>query len=136
MNPALLYGVITMVAWGCWIVLGDAASDSIDPEMAAFITYFVATIVSGVYVVVSDVSLAVTERGLVLSALAGIGAVTGVVATYIGVSVGSTALVTTLGGMYFVITAIISVLALGEPLSANKVVGIGLALAAIVVINQ
>lgn len=136
MNPALLYGVITMVAWGFWIVLGDAASDSIDPEMAAFITYFVATIVSGVYVVVSDVSLAVTERGLVLSALAGIGAVTGVVATYIGVSVGSTALVTTLGGMYFVITAIISVLALGEPLSANKVVGIGLALAAIVVINQ
>lgn len=136
MNPALLYGVITMVAWGCWIVLGDAASDSIDPEMAAFITYFVATIVSGVYVVVSDVSLAVTERGLVLSALAGIGAVTGVVATYIGVSVGSTALVTTLGGMYFVITAIISVLVLGEPLSANKVVGIGLALAAIVVINQ
>ena len=136
MNPALLYGTITMVAWGIWIVLGDAASDSIAPEMAAFITYFVATIVAGVYVVVSDVSLAVTGRGLALSALAGLGAVTGVVATYVGVSVGSTALVSTLGGMYFVVTAVISILVLGEPLSANKVVGIGLALVAIVVINQ
>lgn len=136
MNPGILYGVITMFAWGIWIVLGDAASDSIDPEMAAFITYFVATIVAGIYVLVSDVSLAVTERGVVLSALAGLGAVTGVVATYIGVSVGSTALVTTLGGMYFVITAIISVLVLGEPLSVNKIAGICLALAAIVVINQ
>jgi uncharacterized membrane protein len=136
MNPALLYGTITMVAWGIWIVLGDAASDSIAPEMAAFITYFVATIVAGVYVVVSDVSLAVTGRGLALSALAGLGAVTGVVATYIGVSVGSTALVSTLGGMYFVVTAVISILVLGEPLSANKVLGIGLALVAIVVINQ
>lgn len=136
MNPGILYGVITMFAWGIWIVLGDAASDSIDPEMAAFITYFVATIVAGIYVLVSDVSLAVTERGVVLSSLAGLGAVTGVVATYIGVSVGSTALVTTLGGMYFVITAIISVLVLGEPLSVNKIAGICLALAAIVVINQ
>ncbi|ELZ31450.1 hypothetical protein C474_09122 [Halogeometricum pallidum JCM 14848] len=136
MNPGILYGVITMFAWGIWIVLGDAASDSIDPEMAAFITYFVATIVAGIYVLVSDVSLAVTERGVVLSSLAGLGAVTGVVATYIGVSVGSTALVTTLGGMYFVITAVISVLVLGEPLSVNKIAGICLALAAIVVINQ
>ncbi|MDS0295006.1 DMT family transporter [Halogeometricum luteum] len=136
MNSALVYGTITMLAWGVWIVLGDAASDSIAPEMAAFVTYFVATILVGVYVLVTDVSVAVTGRGLALSALAGVGAVTGVVATYIGVSIGSTALVSTLGGMYFVITAIISVLALGEPLSANKVVGIGLALAAIVVINQ
>jgi multidrug transporter EmrE-like cation transporter len=38
--------------------------------------------------------------------------------------------------MYFVTAAVISVAALGEPLSIQKVAGIGLALVAIVVINQ
>lgn len=136
MNSAILYGLVTMLAWGVWIVFGDVASNTIDPEMAAFVSYVVATVVAGIYVVVSDASLAVTNRGLVFSAVAGVGAVIGVVSTFIGASVGSATIVSTIGGMYFVTTAVISIVALGEPLSMNKVVGIGLALAAIVVINQ
>jgi uncharacterized membrane protein len=136
MNPAILFGLGTMLAWGFWITFGNVASNSIDPETAAFVSYLTATVVTGLYVVVSDASLAVTNRGLLYSAVAGVAAAIGVVSTFVGVTVGSTAIVSTIGGMYFVTAAVISVAALGEPLSIQKAAGIGLALVAIVIINQ
>jgi uncharacterized membrane protein len=136
MNPAILFGLGTMIAWGFWITVGDIASNSIDPETAAFISYLTATVVTGLYVIVSDASLAVTNRGLLYSAIAGVAAAIGVVSTFVGVTVGSTAIVSTIGGMYFVTAAVISIAVLGEPLSMQKAAGIGLALVAIVVINQ
>ncbi|MFB6117219.1 EamA family transporter [Halosegnis sp.] len=135
MNTAVLFGVGTMLAWGFWIVLGDVASNAIDPKMAAFVSYLTAAVVTGLYVAVSDASLAVSSRGLVYAAAAGVAAAVGVVSTFIGVTVGSTAIVSTIGGMYFVTAAVISVAVLGEPVTLSKVAGIGLALVAIVVIN-
>ncbi|MFB6255903.1 MAG: EamA family transporter [Haloplanus sp.] len=136
MNAAVLFGVGTMLAWGFWIVFGDIASSAIDPETAAFVSYLTAAAVTGGYVVASDASLAVTNRGVLFAGAAGVAAAVGVVSTFVGVTVGSTAVVSTIGGMYFVTAAVISVVALGEPLSAHKVAGIGLALAAIVLMNQ
>lgn len=136
MNPAILFGLGTMIAWGFWIILGDVASSSIDPELAAFVSYLTAAVVTGLYVVVSDASLVVTNRGLAFSAVAGIAAAIGVVSTFVGVNVGSTAVVSTIGGMYFVTAAILSIIVLGESVSLNQVVGIGLAIVAIVIINQ
>jgi len=135
-NKAVLFGLGTMVSWGFWIVLGDVASNSIDPKTAAFVSYAVAAVVAGLFVLVSDASLAINSRGLTFAAVAGVAAAVGVISTFIGVTVGNTAVVSTIGGMYFVTAALISTVALGQPLSLNKVVGIGLAVAAIVVINQ
>jgi len=135
-NSAVLFGLGTMVAWGFWIIFGDVASNTIDPKTAAFVSYTVAAVATGLFVVVSDASLAVTGRGLLFASIAGVAAAVGVVSTFIGVTVGPTAVVSTIGGMYFVTAALISTIAFGEPLSLNKVAGIGLAVAAIVVINQ
>jgi uncharacterized membrane protein len=136
MNSALLFGLGTMVAWGFWITLGDVASNSIDPVTAAAISYIAAAVVTTAYAVVSDASLVVTNRGLLFSIVAGVAAAIGVVSTFVGVSVGPTAVVATVGGMYFVTAAAIGVLVLGEPISPTKVAGIGLAVVAIVLINQ
>ena len=136
MNKAVLFGLGTMISWGFWIVLGDVASNSIDPKTAAFVSYAVAAVVAGLFVVVSDASLAVNSRGLPFAALAGVAAAIGVISTFIGVTVGNTAVVSTIGGMYFVTAAAIGVLVLGEPISPTKVAGIGLAVVAIVLINQ
>ncbi|WP_245180868.1 hypothetical protein [Haloarcula amylovorans] len=73
---------------------------------------------------------------LLNSGLADVAAAVGVVSTFISVSVGSTAGVSSTGGMYFVTVAVISTVILGEPVSAQKVTGIGLPSTAIVVINQ
>lgn len=136
MNAAVLFGIGTMIAWGFWIAFGNIASSTMDPETAAFVSYAVAAVVSGVYVLVSDASLAVTNRGLVYASAAGIAAAVGVVSTFVGVTVGSQSIVATIGGMYFITAAIIGVVAFGESVTLTKVAGIGLAVTAIVVINQ
>lgn len=125
-----------MLAWGFWLVFGDVASNTIDPETAAFVSYAVAAVVTGLYVLVSDASLAVTNRGLFYAGIAGVAAAIGVLSTFVGVTVGPTSVVSTIGGMYFITATVISVAALGESLPANKVVGIGLAMAAIIVMSQ
>jgi len=136
MNTAVWFGLLTMIAWGFWIVFGNVASDAIDPEVAAFISYVVATVVTGAYVLLSDASMTVSTTGVTFAAAAGFAAAVGVVSTFVGVTVGSTTIVATIGGMYFVSAAAISIVALGESLTATKALGICLAVAAIVLINQ
>jgi uncharacterized membrane protein len=135
MNSAVVFGLGTMIAWGFWIVFGDVASNSIDPVTAAAISYVTAAVVTVAYALVSDASLAVTGRGFAFSVVAGVAAAVGVVSTFVGVSVGSTAVVSSIGGMYFVTAAVIGVVALGDPVSFTKVVGIGLAVVALVLIT-
>lgn len=135
-NSAVFFGLLTMGAWGFWIVFGNVASDAIDPKMAAFVSYVTATAVTGAYVLVSGASTTVSTEGVLFAAASGVAAAIGVVSTFIGVTVGSTAIVATIGGMYFVSAAAISIVALGEPLTASKVIGVCFAVAAIVMINQ
>ena len=132
---AVVFGLGTMIAWGCWIILGEVASNSIDPVTAAAISYVSAAVVAVGYALVSDASLAVTNRGVAFAAAAGVAAAVGVVSTFVGVSVGSTAVVSTIGGMYFVAAALIGVLVLGDSISPTTVAGIGLAVVALVLIN-
>ncbi len=136
MNAAVLFGLGTMIAWGFWIAFGNVASSTMDPETAAFVSYAAATVVTGMYVAVSDASLVVTNRGLLFAGAAGVAAAVGVVSTFVGVTVGSTSVVSTIGGMYFITAAVIGVIAFGESMTLTKAAGIGLALTAIVVINQ
>lgn len=135
-NSAVLFGLGTMISWGFWIVFGDVASNSIDPKTAAFISYATAAVVTGVFVLVSDASLAVTNRGLFFASIAGVAAAIGVVSTFIGVTVGPTAVVSTIGGMYFITATVISTVAFDQPLSSTKAAGIGLAVVAIILVNQ
>jgi len=135
-TSAAVFGLMTMLAWGFWIVFGNVASNTMDPKLAAFLTYVTAAAVTGLYLLVADTSFAVSNRGLLFAAASGVAAAIGVVATFIGVTVGPTSIVATIGGMYFVTAAVISMIALGEPVSLNKIAGIGLALGAIVLINQ
>ena len=67
--------------------------------------------------------------------LAGVGAAVGVIATYVGIWSGSTAVVATLGGMYFVIAALLSVIIFDEPFDLQTMLGIGWAIMAIVVLT-
>jgi uncharacterized membrane protein len=134
-NSAVVFGFGTMIAWGFWITFGEVASNSIDPVTAAAISYIAAAVVTTAYALVSDASLAVTNRGLLFATVSGVAAAVGVVSTFVGVSVGSTAVVSTIGGMYFVTATVIGVVALGDSLSVTQVAGIALVVVALVLIN-
>jgi bacterial/archaeal transporter family protein len=135
-NSAVAFGSLTMVSWGIWIVVGNAASESIDPRTAAAISYLVAAVLAAGYVLVSGASLAVTPRGGALAAVAGLFAGIGFVSMYIGLSRGSTTVVSTLGAMYFVVAALIGMAALGDEFTTTRVAGLLLAVVAVVLVAQ
>jgi drug/metabolite transporter (DMT)-like permease len=116
-----------MVSWGIWIVVGNAASESINPTTAAAISYIVAAILAVGYVFVSSASLAITPRGGALAGVAGVFAGIGFVSMYIGLSHGSTAVVSTLGAMYFVVAALIGMAVFGDEITTTRVAGLLLA---------
>lgn len=135
-NSAILFGVVTMVSWGFWIVLGNAASNSIDPRTAAAITYLVAGLLAVGLIITSDASLAVTARGGLLAGVAGLFAGIGLVSMYIGFTHGSTTVVSTLGAMYFVVAVVIGMIVFGDDVTITKGIGIAFAVAGIVLVTR
>lgn len=135
-NSAILFGVITMVSWGIWIVVGDAASESIDPRTAAAITYLVAGLLAVGLIITSGASLAVTARGGLLAGVAGLFAGIGLVSMYIGFTHGSTTMVSTLGAMYFVVAVVIGMVAFGDDVTITNGIGIGFAVVGIVLVSR
>ncbi|WP_135305585.1 EamA family transporter [Haloarcula amylovorans] len=135
-DSGIFFGLITMLSWGIWIIIGNAASESIDPRTAAAISYLVAGLLSLGFIVVSDASLAVTMRGGMLAGAAGLFAGIGLISMYIGFSQGSTTMVSTLGAMYFVVAAIIGIVVLGDNITITKFTGIAFAGLSIVLITQ
>ena len=136
MNSAILFALGTTFTWGLWLVLADLASDAVSPVTAAAITYVVAAVVVGGYALASGAPLDVGVRGGLLSVAAGLFAAIGLVSLYVGLSLGSTATVSTVGALYFVVAAAIGVFALDDPLSPTQVAGIGLAVVSIVLISR
>ncbi|MFC6943029.1 EamA family transporter [Salinirubellus sp. GCM10025818] len=135
MNSAVLFALGTTFTWGLWLVLADLASDAVGPVTAAATTYAVAAVVVGLYALLSGAPLNVGVEGRLLSVAAGLFAAIGLVSLYVGLSLGSTAVVSTVGALYFVVAAFIGVLVLGDPLSPTRAVGIGLAVVSIVLIS-
>jgi uncharacterized membrane protein len=135
-NSAVAFGSLTMVSWGIWIVVGNAASESMDPTTAAAISYLVAAVLAVGFVLVSGASLAITPRGGALAGMAGVFAGIGFVSMYIGLSRGSTTVVSTLGAMYFVVAAFIGMAALGDQITTTRVAGLLLAGVAVVLVAQ
>lgn len=135
-DSGIVFGSITMVTWGIWTVLGNAASESIDPRTAAAISYLVAGLLALGFLVVSDASLAVTARGGLLAGVAGLFTGAGLISMYIGFSQGSATMVATLGAMYFVVAAIISMTVLGDEVTITRCIGIAFAGLSIVLITR
>jgi uncharacterized membrane protein len=135
-DSAVFFGSITMVTWGIWVVLGNAASESIDPRTAAAISYLVAGPLALGYVLVSDASLAITARGGLFAGVAGLFTGIGLISMYVGLSGGSTTVVSTLGAMYFVVAALIGMVILGDEVTVTRFGGITFAILGVVLVSQ
>lgn len=135
-DSAVFFGSITMVTWGIWVVLGNAASESIDPRTAAAISYLVAGPLALGFIVVSDASLAVTARGGLLAGTAGLFTGIGLISMYVGLSGGSTTTVSTLGAMYFVVAALIGMVVHGDEVTITRLAGIAFAVLGVVLVTR
>ncbi len=135
-DSTVFFGLITMVTWGIWVVLGNAASESIDPRTAAAISYLVAGPLALGYVLVSDASLVITAKGGLLAGTAGLFTGIGLISMYVGLSGGSTTVISTLGAMYFVVAAFIGMVILGDEVTATRLAGIAFAIIGVMLVSQ
>jgi len=135
-SSGVAFALVTMVAWGVWLILADFASEYTDPVVAAAITYAVSAVLAVGYVLATRTSVEVTRRAWGLSVAAGVTAAIGLVSLYVALSRGSTATVSTVSALYFVFAAVLGVALLGEPVTPTKAAGIGLAVVAIVLIQM
>ncbi len=135
-DSAVFFGLITMVTWGIWVVLGNAASELIDPRTAAAISYLVAGPLALGYILVSDASLVITAKGGLLAGMAGLFTGIGLISMYVGLSGGSTTVISTLGAMYFVVAAIIGMVLLGDEVTITRLAGIAFAVVGVVLVAQ
>lgn len=133
-NVAIGLAVATMFAWGLWAVFAKLATDSLLPETAMVISYTVGVFVAGVYVALQNESTQLVFDGVIFAALAGMASATGAITLYMGLEKGDASVITTISALYFVISAIIGIVFLGESLHITDVVGIFLAAVSIILI--
>lgn len=77
-----------------------------------------------------------SARGIGLALLAGVFGAVGAIAFYIGLSAGRTAIVTTISALYFVVAAVIGVAVLGETVGVRDAVGVGFAMASVLLLGH
>jgi drug/metabolite transporter (DMT)-like permease len=127
----VVFALLAMVTWGLWAVLADAATRTTSPTVAMIVSYLVGTALAGVYVLSRTEPVTYTRDGLLLAAAAGVFSGVAAVAFYAGLERGSTGVVTTVSALYFVVAAVLGVVLFDEPVTLQRVGGVGFAVAAV-----
>jgi transporter family protein len=122
-NPIVL-AFVAMVAWGMWAVAAELATRSLTPPVATVVSYATSLAVVAGYVVVRYDQPTVTGTGLRWAVAGGFCAGVAGIAFYTALTTGRSAVVTTIGALYFVVTAVVGVGVLGEQLAATDMAGI------------
>ena len=131
-SPPILLGLGTMVFWGLWAVFARVATRSLLPETAMVISYGTSVPVVLAYIALQQKSVSLSIDGVVFALIAGIFAAFGAVCFYAGLSYGQTAIVTTIGALYFLVAAVLSAFLFGESLGLKEVFGVMFAVLAVV----
>ncbi|WP_267642653.1 EamA family transporter [Haloarchaeobius amylolyticus] len=136
LNSPVSWAVLAMLAWGLWAVVADLATRSVSPTVAMVVSYFVGSALAFGYVLTRPETVEYTRDGLVVAGVAGVFAGLGAVAFYAGLARGSTSIVTTISALYFVVAAAIGIAVLDEPLTLQRVAGIGFAVVAVALLAR
>lgn len=132
----IAWALLAMASWGLWAVLADAATRSTSPTVAMIVSYLVGTALAGAYVLTRSDPVTVTRQGLLLAVGAGVFSGVAAVAFYAGLERGSTGVVTTVSALYFVVAAVLGVVLFDEPVTLQRVGGVGFAVAAVALLAK
>lgn len=134
-SPALLFALGTMVFWGLWAIFAKVATRSLLPETAMVISYAASVPIVLTYIAVQEKNISLSISGVGFALLAGLFGAIGGVCFYAGLSHGRTAVVTTVGALYFIVAASLGVVFLGESIGLREIAGMGFAIAAVVLFS-
>ncbi len=134
----VFYSLSALVLWGIWGLLGKISATYLTTKQLLFystlgyITIFpIIGVVSG-----KEIFQAPSSKGIVIAIGAGICSCGAYVCYYLAISRGEASRIVTITALYPLITVVLAFCILKEPLSLQKIAGIVLAMAGIVLLSQ
>ena len=131
---AVSFALVAMFAWAIWALLATRATQWLAPEVAVVLSYLATIPVAIGYVLYTQNSISMPAVGVGYAIGAGVFVALGTIAFYAGLQTGDTGIVTAVSGLYFVVAAVLGILLFGETLAWRDLLGIGFAVAAILLI--
>ena len=122
--------------WGLWSFIPKIVTKYISPKSALFFEILGAMIIGGYVFASLKFKPEIHPMGILLAIITGIIGSIGVLFFLDAVSKGPVSLITVLSSLYPIITVILAVIFLNEPLSLKQILGIMLGLGAIVLITS
>ena len=128
------WALVALVGYSIFTPLAQIATQQVPSTVVALVANTILAL-SALAVVLytngGDIGGYLTGNALVYMVSAGAFLTVGILAYYRALSAGPISVVTPIYGMFLVGSSIIGIVALGEPLSARKAAGIGLAVVAV-----
>ena len=136
MTKSVRLALFACIAWGWWAFFTKLATRSAQPVTVLVISYLTASIVGLGYFLLSTTELSTDESGVIFSVAGGIATGIGSVLYYTSLKYGDISVASTIVGLYFVVATLLGVILLHESVTASKILGIGLATIAVVLLTH
>ncbi|HXJ91510.1 MAG TPA: DMT family transporter [Terriglobia bacterium] len=131
------YSVLCILCWGAWALLAKLGSEEIPPNASQFLFAFGALPVAVVLLLRRRMKLERDAPGIAYSVANGVLSGIGTWAVFAAYRTqGNAAIITTVTGMYPLITVVLAVIVLRERLTRLHILGLGFAVVAFVVFSQ
>lgn len=123
-----------LLLFGGWAVTAGLATRSISAVNAVFLSYVAGIAIAGAYVLATRRPITGTRTDVAFALASGAFLAAGSISFYAALTRGSMAIVSAIAALYFVVPVFVGVAYLDTALSAPNVVGLALAVVAVVLI--
>jgi uncharacterized membrane protein len=134
MELYIIYAIAAMLLYGITAIIYKIASPSIDTvSLTLFTSVFITASVFVYWLFFKEKMI--TMKGLEYSALAGVMAAAAFISFVTAIYLGKVSIAATIRGLAFAVTATIAILLLSEQVTTIKLLGIGLAVVAVILLS-
>lgn len=132
MNGWILFSVLALLSWGIWGFLPKLALDKLDPGSIIVFEVVGSLVVGIVVLALLRFKPQIQWKGILIAVLTGVLGMLGAFFFVLAVSRGKTSVIVTLTALYPLVTIMLALIFLREPITLKQGAGIVLALGAMV----
>lgn len=131
-----LYSMAAVLSWSCWAFSAKFGSEQIPPNTEQFLAAFGFLLAGFIVLIAMRFRLDLNRKGAAYGVSSGVMLAVGSIALFAAFHTGAnTAVVTTATGLYPMVTVLLAIIFLKERLTRLQLLGVGFAIAAMVIFS-
>jgi transporter family protein len=134
MRPWLFPATLTFIFWGLWGFIPKITTRYISPTSAVVYEALIGLPVALIIMAIMRFQIQTEPRGVVLASITGVLGLLGALGYLVAVTRGPVSLITAFVALAPALTILLAIVFLGETLALRQWVGVGMALAAVLLI--